>query len=135
MTTTVTRGVDQEMCAPTEGPIWAYYGRRAVDRKSTKNEPLHAVSLWARLAARHEPLADDVDPYGGARGLVLVEAECGVACAIEVGPWESAPVKVCAKCAKFVAGTMPMPADPPTPVTELVVAERPTDAVALAAAA
>lgn len=109
---------DVELCYPTEGPIWAYYGRRAIIRSSTKDEPLHAVSLYSRLAPRHELIEkegrDDIH-------VLLVEAECGVDCVTEVGPWYIGPrvkdePQVCRKCAKFVAGTMPMPADPPAPV-------------------
>lgn len=114
--------VEQEMCLPTAGPIRAYYGRRTIIRSSTKGEPLHAVSLYSRLAARHEAIQregrDDIH-------VTLVEAECGVDCVTEVGDWYIGPrqpgeSKVCKVCARFVAGTMPMPTEPlVAPVVEL----------------
>lgn len=85
---------DVELCHPTEGPIWAYYGRRAITRKSSKGEPLHAVAGWSRL--------------GGA-----LDSECGVIGAIEVGPWDPDAPGACPRCARFIAGEMPMPPERP----------------------
>lgn len=96
------------LCAPTEGPVWAYYGQRAITRKSTKGEPRHAVAAWSRL--------------GGA-----MDAECGVIGAIELGPWDPADPINCAKCAKFIAGAMPMPPDP-------IPVEQPAEPMTAAAA-
>lgn len=84
-----------EFCAPTEGPVMAYYGARAAARKSTQGEPKHAMPLWS-LA-------------GGA-----MDTECGTIGGIEAGPWDPDDPHNCRICAQFVAGTRRMPRDKPT---------------------
>lgn len=93
------------LCTPTEGSIMAYYGQRAITRNTTKGEPRHAVPALSRL--------------GGA-----MDAECGVIGAIEIGPWDPDDPTNCRKCAKFIAGRVPIPRAEPVlvPVPDVVEA-------------
>lgn len=71
-------------------PVWAYCGPRSLVRTTTKGERRHAVTWMARLCG-------------------ALDAECGTIGAVEIGLWDPADPLNCPKCAKYLAGAVPVP--------------------------
>lgn len=84
---------EEVMCHPAEGPLMAYAGQRAIDRYTTDGEKRHAVTLFAEVAG-------------------TLDAECGQITVAKVGPWDPTDPLNCTTCAAFIAGHMPLPAEP-----------------------
>lgn len=76
--------------AAYDGPVHAYYGKRAADRNTTKGERIHAVTLFAYL--------------GGA-----MDAECGVIGYVPADGWDPGHPQACPDCVSALAGLVAIP--------------------------
>lgn len=76
---------------PYDGPIWAFYGQRAADRKATKGERIHAVTLFAY--------------QGGA-----MDSECGAMGVVPAGvDWDPEHPMACPRCVAWLRGEVEVP--------------------------
>ncbi len=66
--------------------LWAYCGKRALTRKSTTEEPRHAVDFCSRISG-------------------ALDAVCGKRMIVEAGAWDSEHPKACPTCVAVLAAT------------------------------